>query len=456
MASAYHDVTPPARGRVMRLVLLAPGRLLERVPRPLRFAAVGGACAVLQLLALAALARLGVELHAADALAFVLCAQVNFALNSAITWRDRRASARAVAGRLAGYNALALGSLAVNQVVFALALPATHYLIASALGLLAGALLNYTGCGRVIFRRAASHDYPERSTTMTATASTTPEPTAPADGLVPTIREALATLPDLGGAPPAPAAPVEHFLSLILPAHDEAENLEWVVRAALLALPRAFRDCEVVVVDDGSRDATPAIADALAAEDPRVRVVRHPHNRGYGAALRSGFAAARGDRILFMDADRQFDIREVARLAPFADEYDIVAGYRRRRRDPLARVALGATFNTLVRVLFGVRVRDIDCGFKLFRADLLRGLDLAASGALINTEILALARRRGATLVEVGVSHYPRPAGAQSGGSPRVVARALGETLHLWRRLRAADTHERATSRRLDAGEQPR
>ena len=227
-----------------------------------------------------------------------------------------------------------------------------------------------------------------------------------------------------------------HFLSLILPAHDEEANLEPVVRAALAALPGACRQFEIVVVDDGSRDATPAIADRLAAEDARVRVVHHPRNRGYGAALRSGFAAARGDRIMFMDADRQFDVREVTKLTPFADRFDIVAGYRIRRSDPRRRVLLGAAFNLLVKILFGVRVRDIDCGFKLFRADLLRSLDLRSFGALINTEILALARRAGATLAEVGVPHYPRPAGEQSGASPRVVLRALGETLRLWWRLR--------------------
>jgi glycosyltransferase involved in cell wall biosynthesis len=168
-----------------------------------------------------------------------------------------------------------------------------------------------------------------------------------------------------------------------------------------------------------------------------VRVVHHPRNRGYGAALRSGFAAARGDLLLFMDADRQFDIREVAKLAPRAGEYDIVAGYRSKRNDPLPRVALGAMFNVLVRVLFGARVRDIDCGFKLFRAELLRGLRLEAPGALLNTEILALARRQGATLAEVGVEHYPRPAGEQSGGSPRVVLRAVREIAALWWRLRS-------------------
>ena len=224
-------------------------------------------------------------------------------------------------------------------------------------------------------------------------------------------------------------------------------NIQAVVWEALTTLPTIFREFEIVIVDDGSTDATPRLADRLAAADERVRVIHHPQNRGYGAALRSGFAASRGDRILFMDADRQFDIREVAKLAP------LHRSGRYRRRVPLAaarslaaRGARGA-FNMVVKLLFGVWVRDIDCGFKLFRADLLRGLDLHAPGALLNTEILALAHRQGATMIEVGVKHYPRTAGEQSGGSPRVVLRSLNEMLHLWQRLRKGDKAAQHTKR---------
>lgn len=231
------------------------------------------------------------------------------------------------------------------------------------------------------------------------------------------------------------------FLSLVLPAHNEEGNIQAVTWEALAVLPQIFRDFEIVIVDDGSTDATPRLADRLAVEDGRVRVIHHPQNRGYGAALRTGFAVARGDRILFMDSDRQFDIREVANLARYIDRHDIVAGFRIRRNDPWRRVMLGATFNTVIKILFGVRVKDIDCGFKLFRADLLRGMDLQAPGALLNTEILALAHRRGASLIEVGVTHHPRGAGTQSGGSLRVVFRSLGEILQLWRRLREGDVH---------------
>ena len=162
----------------------------------------------------------------------------------------------------------------------------------------------------------------------------------------------------------------------------------------------------------------------------------HGRNRGYGAALTSGFGASTGDFVMFMDADRQFDIRDLRLLAPFAGEYDIVAGFRMERSDPLHRRVLAEMFNVSVRVLFGVHLRDIDCAFKLFRGDLLRGLPLTAPGALINTEIQAKARRQGARLQQVGVHHYPRVAGEATGGSPRVILRAMGETLALWWRMR--------------------
>ncbi len=392
------------RGRDRPGWLDGVGARVERVPRPLRFGAVGGACALLQLVCLAGLVRGGVERHVANGVAFLLSAQVNFALSSAITWRERHAAPlhlSSVGARLASYNATALGALALNETVFALAATVTHYLAASALGILAGMLLNYTVSEAVVFRRAGRQTDPDRDK-----------------------EEAMI---------------LQHTLSLVLPAHNEAANLEPVVREALAVLPRVFRDWEILIVDDGSRDATGAIAGRLADEAPdgRVRVVHHPRNRGYGAALRSGFAAARGDLLMFMDADRQFAPREVAKLAPFVDEYDIVAGYRLRRNDPRRRVLLGKVFNLLVRILFGVRVRDIDCGFKILRADLVRGLDLRSPGALINTEIHAKAGRRGATTVEVGVNHHPRPAGEQSGGSAWVIARALGEILLLWWRLRS-------------------
>lgn len=225
-------------------------------------------------------------------------------------------------------------------------------------------------------------------------------------------------------------------LTLVLPAYNEAGNIEPVVRQSLATLPTFTDDFDIIVVDDGSRDATAAIVERVAAEDRRVHLVRHERNRGYGAALTSGFRASRGDYVMFMDADQQFDIGDLRLLTPFASDYDIVAGFRMERSDPLHRRLFAETFNVAVRILFGVHMRDIDCAFKLFRGDLLRGIELSAPGALINTEIQAKARQQRASVQQVGVHHYPRVVGSASGGNPRVILRAMGETLALWWQLR--------------------
>jgi glycosyltransferase involved in cell wall biosynthesis len=225
-------------------------------------------------------------------------------------------------------------------------------------------------------------------------------------------------------------------LSLVLPAYNEEENIGEVTRQSLATLPRFTDNFEIIIVDDGSRDRTARIASELARDDPRVRLIRHERNRGYGAALVTGFKATTGDYVMFMDADRQFDINDLRLLIPFASDYDIVAGFRMERNDPLHRRVFAETFNVAVRVLFGVHMRDIDCAFKLFRGDMLRSLPLSAPGALINTEIQAKARRQKARVQQVGVHHYPRVAGSPTGGNPRVILRAMRETLILWWKMR--------------------
>jgi glycosyltransferase involved in cell wall biosynthesis len=233
---------------------------------------------------------------------------------------------------------------------------------------------------------------------------------------------------------------LDRTLSLVLPAHNEADNIRAVVERALDVLPKVISACEVIVVNDGSQDATGEIADELAERYSNVRVIHHPQNRGYGAALQSGFRASSGSSIMFMDSDRQFDIAEISALLPYVPHYDIIAGYRIQRQDPLYRRLYGKIFGLAVTILFGLRMRDIDCAFKILNAELLRDIELTTPGALINTEMLVRARRRGASIVQVGVHHYPRHAGESSGGSPRVVFRAMGETVRLWLRLRREET----------------
>jgi glycosyltransferase involved in cell wall biosynthesis len=230
---------------------------------------------------------------------------------------------------------------------------------------------------------------------------------------------------------------VDGMLSLVLPAYNEEANLEIVVKEALEELPKNFSGFEIIIVDDGSKDGTPEIADRLAAENSELlKVIHHRPNRGYGAALASGFKAAQGDYLMFMDSDRQFKAADVKLLAPYVGKADIIAGYRKKRNDPFYRFIIGYTFNTVVTVLFGIHLRDIDCGFKIFRAEMLKPMELTSPGALINTEIHAKAQRQGRSIIEVGVNHYPRLVGDQSGASIKVILRAMRETLALWWRMR--------------------
>jgi glycosyltransferase involved in cell wall biosynthesis len=219
--------------------------------------------------------------------------------------------------------------------------------------------------------------------------------------------------------------PVE--ISAVMPAFNEEGNLEESVGRMVAALQQHARAFEVIVVDDGSRDGTAAVLEGLKARQTHLRVVRHPVNRGYGAAVRSGFDVARFAWVFLMDADNQFDPAEVGLLLGPAPSADLVAGYRRKRSDPLLRRLNALAFFTLVRVLFGPLVRDVNCAFKLIRRDLLAGMELHSDGALINTELLVNARQMQARIVEVPINHYPRTSGTPTGANPRVVLRAFKE-----------------------------
>jgi glycosyltransferase involved in cell wall biosynthesis len=218
-------------------------------------------------------------------------------------------------------------------------------------------------------------------------------------------------------------------VTAVLPAYNEAAVIAGVVgRAAAAMLDLGIPSPEIVVVDDGSSDQTAALAPTLAPPAVHVQVISHGSNRGYGAALRTGFDAATTEAVWLMDSDGQFDPADLSRLLPHYRTDRLVAGYRIRRNDPLRRRLNHAAFFWLVRLLFGRTVRDVNCGFKLFPAAV--GRSLGADGALISTELVLRARRAGYRTVEVGVPHYPRRAGHATGAAPRVVLRAFAE---LWR-----------------------
>lgn len=234
-------------------------------------------------------------------------------------------------------------------------------------------------------------------------------------------------------------------LSYFFPAHNEEANLAPLVDEALATLPTLAETFEIVIVDDGSRDATPRIADELAARHPDVvRAVHHPTNLGYGAALRSGFAATRHELVAFTDGDRQFRVADLGRLtARLAepDAPDVVAGYRIRRADPLVRTVYARFYRLANRIFFGLRVRDVDCACKLFRRAALEGLRVESGGAFYSAELLIKLRASGRRVVEVGVPHYPRTAGSPTGAKPLVVLRAVKDFWSLRLRLWASPRH---------------
>ena len=228
-------------------------------------------------------------------------------------------------------------------------------------------------------------------------------------------------------------------VSFVLPAWNESANIGQAVTEATRVGERLFRRHEIVVVDDGSKDGTGEIVRKLAERDSRIRLVTHRENRGYGEALRSGFLSAELDFIFFTDADLQFDMDELEGFLKYARTVDVVAGYRVNRQDAMPRRLMAYAWNLLVRVLFYVPVRDIDCAFKLFDRRVLREVDLESVGAMVNTELMVKLGRAGASVVEVGVSHRPRRAGEARGASPRVILTALREVRRMRRRLASLD-----------------
>lgn len=241
-------------------------------------------------------------------------------------------------------------------------------------------------------------------------------------------------------------------IAVFLPCHNEEGNVERLVAALSAELPKIARSYQVVVVDDGSHDRTGELADQLAAADAHVKAIHHPVNRGYGAAVISGIRACTEPWAVLCDGDGQFDAADIAKLATRVPAYDVVVGHRVRRADPLMRIVNGKAWTLLMRMVLGIRVRDIDCGLKLFRRDLLDGIDLQAKGAMISAELMAQLVGRGARICEVDVRHLPRVSGEQSGANFKVIARAFKELFLLQARLRRARRQAEA-SRRSHAGE---
>ena len=250
--------------------------------------------------------------------------------------------------------------------------------------------------------------------------------------------------------------PTSFSISAVLPAYNEAAIIERTVRHVASVLAGLVSDFEVIVTNDGSRDKTGDILADLQAREPQLnlRIVTHERNRGYGAALASGFDAARKDLIFMTDGDKQFDVSELSGFLPAMDaQTDMVIGWRRKRADPLMRKLNALGWKTLVNGLFGYTARDVDCAFKLFRRRVWESITVHARGATFSAEFLIKARRLGFRVKELPVGHFPRTAGNPTGARPEVIVRAFVELFHLWRNLeRELQDDPRAQTRMRQPG----
>lgn len=250
----------------------------------------------------------------------------------------------------------------------------------------------------------------------------------------------------------------KYSLSVIMPAHNEEVAIAATVRSVIETVSEWTHDFEVIVVNDGSKDRTQEILEEIAIADPRLRIIQHEVNQGYGAALVSGFEAITKELAFFMDSDGQFDIRDLERFFPLLDQFDAVLGYRVDRQDTWLRKLNAFGWKMLVHLIFKLPVRDIDCAFKLYRAGFFHEQKLETRGAMINTEILYKFTRAGYTYTEVGVHHLPRRGGKATGANPTVIARAFRELFHCalkWHREEQEEQQEQERADRPEGSSQP-
>jgi glycosyltransferase involved in cell wall biosynthesis len=227
-------------------------------------------------------------------------------------------------------------------------------------------------------------------------------------------------------------------LSVFFPAFNEASNIERTVSSAVTVLEKLGINYEIIVVDDGSPDQTGAIADQLSSNNPKIRVIHHPKNLGYGEALRSGFYNAKYEWIVFTDSDGQFDFSEITKFLELADTADLVIGFRMNRQDPPMRKLNAWGWKMINRILMGTNVRDLDCAFKLVKKEVIEKIPKLEStrGGMISPELLSKAKKAGFKIVEVGVHHYPRGGGSPTGASVKVIIVSFVDLFKLWWKLR--------------------
>jgi glycosyltransferase involved in cell wall biosynthesis len=222
-------------------------------------------------------------------------------------------------------------------------------------------------------------------------------------------------------------------LSVIVPFYNEEHNLRQVVENTVdfLQGQKVFERYEVIAVDDGSKDKTGKILRDLSDRIPYLKVLTHHKNLGYGKALISGISASQYPLVLFMDGDGQFNIKEINRIFTYTEDFDMIAGYRRKRKDNFFRVASGRFYSSLACILFGLKLKDINCGFKLFKKKIFNGMNIHSRNGVFYTEILLKAKINGYKIKQAPVEHCPRLEGKAKGLSMRVIFTSMIDLIML-------------------------
>ncbi|MEO8446260.1 MAG: glycosyltransferase family 2 protein [bacterium] len=217
-------------------------------------------------------------------------------------------------------------------------------------------------------------------------------------------------------------------LSVFFPAYYDEKNIGKVVNSAVKVLNDLdLRDYEIIIIEDGSPDNTGKVADELAEQYSKVRVIHHAKNMGYGATLRDGFMSAKMDYVFYTDGDNQFDLEELKKFVALLPYTDIVVGYRKHKQYSLYRKFTSLSYNYLLKILFDIHYWDIDCAFKIFPTKLFKEIDIESIDAFIDAEIMLKAKQKGYRTSEIGVTHLPRVDGISTGARPSVIIKTIKE-----------------------------
>lgn len=230
-----------------------------------------------------------------------------------------------------------------------------------------------------------------------------------------------------------------HTLSFFMPAYNEEANIESTLEKVTKVLDNLhFKDYEVLVINDGSKDKTEEMVQAFAKRNPKVKVITHKINGGYGEALKTGYYNSKFEFIAFADSDGQFEYSEIEKLFNKIDGVDIVVGYRVNRQDTVIRIINGWGWTQISNILFGLGISDVDCGFKLFRRKVIDTIPKLEStrGAMINPEVLAKAKKAHFKIAQIGLTHRPRRGGKSTGANLMVILVSFLDLIKLWWKIK--------------------